>query len=1168
MIHLICLIKKTTKTNENNNNAILIPSNDVKVEQNVLFMTSPDNNDNNGLFLEQTDNKNIDNPLNITTSDTPKQEPLFATPTEQRKTGVLYATNMDTANNLFSNDNQQYNVQQNNEFMTYISQDNNTGYQVQSYQDVGNTIQNSSVTFMDNQAKISDIQDNNIPFFSNNNNNTSNNVQNNNIPFFTSDNTTTTTVQDNSIPYFSTDNSITNNNGLYYGTTTDNSIYNQNNPALFYNTSNIDTAPMNDIYNQNSPTKFYISSGNATPLSTDMFNNNTSFSMPNTVSPIKNEDSNKFSSLPPDSVEKTESVSLFGQEAIQQVQNGNDSSVKTETVPFIDNNTVPIESTSKVEPLSFFANDNNTVYNNMVPTQDNSIPFFGTTTQEASSIPLFSDSQSNTDNKNNNILSINTSNQNSYNNNSNKNEMLPSASIFDNLTNQYTSNNASFFDNQANGANWFEQFSQSSEPITPSSNIPDNVEKQISPELQKSKLSNNVEINPLDKDTLSTKDQNSFKEEPIVQNKAEEAINNLTIDESLTTTTVVEQISTNPVIEQSQANTLIEQIPANSVIEQVSVSPVKQMPEVEQAKLNSTEEPINNNELLELKQELNTVNNKLQESTVIVNELNQKLKQHEEQNASLIDKLKNIEESNKENVEKIVQHEKTIEQLNSLIKTKDQQIELLKEENDIDLESKDNSTEFNKLNELLKEKIEIIEQLTNEKQNFETEIFNQKKLLENKDIEFNNSQEKIKQLNEEISKIISNSDSNKNEINELFNQIQELQSLLNGKEGECNKLSKEKEELELENKKQLDEANNSYSQLESNYEALQEELKKSKEQNIALEQEMNLMKSNNINKEEKEFIQNIKELYPDLSLQDIVTKITNLNSEKEVVQPKPIDPSKTNNIQEINWKDMSGADNKDESESFYIKDDLNAFTPQPFLPVSDEQIKKYEEENNELKQKCNAYQEAMEKDKAEIEYLKDIIKNQKITQLPQLALNDDNGENHSLIEIISQLTKDNEALSLQIQELRQEVNSTNQASTSLTYPKQPYEAINSSSSYAYPSYLDTTQPSSDLVYNQYYGGGNGSGSKSMENKQGLNTYTSPYGNLIDNRVYEQPDYDLNYYDTSRLNSYTTPSSTYDHQQLLKQLDEREKNERNKMLASTSMSASQTDLLYKYNPYNY
>jgi len=462
----------TTKTNEenknNNNNTILIPSNDVKVEQNVLFMTSPDNNDNNGLFLEQTDNKNVDNPLNITTSDTPKQEPLFATPTEQRKTGILYATNMNIANNLFGNDNEQYNVQQNNEFMSYISQDNNTEYQAQSYQDAGNTIQNSSVSFMDNQNKVSDIQDNNIPFFSSDNATTTNNVQDNNVPFFASDNTATATVQDSSIPFFSTDNSNTNNNGLHYGTTTDNSVYSQNNPALLYNTNNVDTAPMNDIYNQNSPTKFYISSGNATPLSTDVFNNNASFAMSNTISPIKNEDSNNIASLPQDSLEKTQSIPLFGQETNQQIQNNNDSFVKTDTLSFVDNNTVLIEATSKTEPLSFFASDNNTVDNNMVSVQDNSIPFFATTTQEANNIPLFSDSQTNMDNKNN-FLSINTSNQISYNNNSSNNEKLPSASIFDNLTSQYTSNNVGFFDNQANGANWFEQFSQSSEPITPSS---------------------------------------------------------------------------------------------------------------------------------------------------------------------------------------------------------------------------------------------------------------------------------------------------------------------------------------------------------------------------------------------------------------------------------------------------------------------------------------------------------------------------------------------------------------------------------------------------------------------------------------------------------------------------------------------------------------------------
>jgi len=116
--------------------------------------------------------------------------------------------------------------------------------------------------------------------------------------------------------------------------------------------------------------------------------------------------------------------------------------------------------------------------------------------------------------------------------------------------------------------------------------------------------------------------------------------------------------------------------------------------------------------------------------------------------------------------------------------------------------------------------------------------------------------------------------------------------------------------------------------------------------------------------------------------------------------------------------------------------------------------------------------------------------------------------------------------------------------------------------------MNTTQPPTDLMYNQLYSGNNMNGNTGIENNQGLSSYTSPYENIIDNKVYEQPGFDMNYYNNRALSTFTTPSSTYDHQQLLNQLDEREKNERNKMLASTSINPSQTDLLYKYNSYNY
>jgi len=170
--------------------------------------------------------------------------------------------------------------------------------------------------------------------------------------------------------------------------------------------------------------------------------------------------------------------------------------------------------------------------------------------------------------------------------------------------------------------------------------------------------------------------------------------------------------------------------------------------------------------------------------------------------------------------------------------------------------------------------------------------------------------------------------------------------------------------------------------------------------------------------------------------------------------------------------------------------------------------------------------------------------------------------------IIIIINRDNQALSLQIQELRHEVDSNNQVGTSLAYSNQPYDNINTSSSFSYPTYMDTTQPPTDLMFNQLYPGGSISGSKSIENIQGLGTYTSPYGNLVDNRIYDQSEFDMNYYDSRPLSTFTGPSSTFDHQQLLNQLNEREKNERNKMLANSSINPSQTDILYKYSTFNY
>jgi len=149
----------------------------------------------------------------------------------------------------------------------------------------------------------------------------------------------------------------------------------------------------------------------------------------------------------------------------------------------------------------------------------------------------------------------------------------------------------------------------------------------------------------------------------------------------------------------------------------------------------------------------------------------------------------------------------------------------------------------------------------------------------------------------------------------------------------------------------------------------------------------------------------MKELYPNLPLSEIVDKISNITIEKEVVQPKPLDPSKTNNIQELNWNDIGNTDNKEEFENYINDSNLNAFTPQPMiLPITNEQVKKYEIENNELKEKCSSYEKVIEKNKAEIEYLKDLINNHK--PLDYVEFNDSSNDgNHNLIEIISQLTK-------------------------------------------------------------------------------------------------------------------------------------------------------------------
>jgi len=1097
------------KANETEDNAILKPSTEVEIEQNVLF-TGSDNNDNQGIFINQSDIK-IDEkssplPLSVNTLDTPKPEQLFATPTEQRKTGILYSSNMETASNLFGESNKSDNNQLDDEFMSYINKDNS----------------NNNTEFTIQQS-----QDKNVSSYNN---------QNENIPFSTTENVDMVVnnsfynqSQDNSIPFFTSDND--NSNGF-----------------------------SNDTHNQKGSAKFYISSGNATPINSDMYNNSeSSFPLSGTTSPIKNEinpTSNISTPLKTEVVNQPGEVLAYKSQTTTPIQN--EASSKNEKIPFFNsqitspirnevsnqNDSIPFynsQTTSPINNESTNQNENVQFYsNNSLPIQSNNqndaVPFFNvennnqkmsyptfTINNQDNNILFFNDDK--TKNQQNNTSSFNTNNQipfysQSENTNTSFNNESPSANIFDTVANQNNDTNVNFFDNgiqeNNNGGNWFEQFSQSNESFVTSEIINNESvsqngkdEKSMSPKLEEEKLTNELNEISKDKENKNIIEENNIinQEELIKDNKAEKQSKSTGIE--------------------------TEQIVVHKTIDEKGLT-----------KLNN---------------ELEDSNNKVTSDSEIIKKLNSQIEEQKKKNNALIDKIKTLEHENDENIKKIKQNEKNIDNLNSLIKMKDQQIDLLKEESENDSENKDNSNELDKMNNLLKEKINIIEELTIENQNLKNEKDKQKQLLEVKENELNTCKNKIKELSDEINRI-SSSDNIENKLKEFSNQIQELQSLINEKDKQKDEILKEKQLIESESKEQLDrleESKNSYLQLQNNCSILQEEIKKSKEQNANLEQEMTLIKFKydkieKINNEEKDFLQKMKELYPNLPLSEIVDKISNITIEKEVVQPKPLDPSKTNNIQELNWNDIGNTDNKEEFENYINDSNLNAFTPQPMiLPITNEQVKKYEIENNELKEKCSSYEKVIEKNKAEIEYLKDLINNHK--PLDYVEFNDSSNDgNHNLIEIISQLTKDNQALNLQIQELRNEVNSNNQVdSNPLTFSNQPYDNINTSSSFSYPPYMNTTQPPTDLMYNQLYSGNNMNGNTGIENNQGLSSYTSPYENIIDNKVYEQPGFDMNYYNNRALSTFTTPSSTYDHQQLLNQLDEREKNERNKMLASTS-----------------
>ena len=372
------------------NDSILKPSSDVKNEQNVLFTGSPENNDHQGLFINQLNEKDNASPLFVNTSDTPKQEVLFATPTEQRKTSVLYGTDIDNTSSLFGNDNQANNQQQDG-FMSYFNQNNNTEFPIQTSQDNSNQI--NTIPLDDNQNKATEVQENNIPFYSSGNNtqdntiplfssdnNTGNvNVQdNNNVPFYASGNENqNVNVQDSNIPFFASVDTNTNfgintqDNTSSLFTQNDNNIsYNQNNNVPLYSNDNSNPATkVDDIYNQSSPAKFYISSGNATPLSNDMYNNSASFPISNTTSPIKNE-----------IVEPAygNEISLTGQNDVTQSTFSNvnsGSNVQNEAVPFFANSN---EESNKVETFPYFNSENNTSTMNQ---QNDSIPFFSSNNQ-------------------------------------------------------------------------------------------------------------------------------------------------------------------------------------------------------------------------------------------------------------------------------------------------------------------------------------------------------------------------------------------------------------------------------------------------------------------------------------------------------------------------------------------------------------------------------------------------------------------------------------------------------------------------------------------------------------------------------------------------------------------------------------------------------------------
>ncbi|KAG4081389.1 hypothetical protein H8356DRAFT_1285144 [Neocallimastix lanati (nom. inval.)] len=469
------------KANETEDNAILKPSTEVEIEQNVLF-TGSDNNDNQGIFINQSDIK-IDEkssplPLSVNTLDTPKPEQLFATPTEQRKTGILYSSNMETASNLFGESNKSDNNQLDDEFMSYINKDNS----------------NNNTEFTIQQS-----QDKNVSSYNN---------QNENIPFSTTENVDMVVnnsfynqSQDNSIPFFTSDND--NSNGF-----------------------------SNDTHNQKGSAKFYISSGNATPINSDMYNNSeSSFPLSGTTSPIKNEinpTSNISTPLKTEVVNQPGEVLAYKSQTTTPIQN--EASSKNEKIPFFNsqitspirnevsnqNDSIPFynsqttspinnESTNQNENVQFYSN-NSLQFNPIIRmmqfhslmlknnNQKMSYPTFTINNQD-NNILFFNDDK--TKNQQNNTSSFNTNNQipfysQSENTNTSFNNESPSANIFDTINNESVSQNGKD-------------------------------EKSMSPKLEEEKLTNELNEISKDKENKNIIEENNIinQEELIKDNKAE-----------------------------------------------------------------------------------------------------------------------------------------------------------------------------------------------------------------------------------------------------------------------------------------------------------------------------------------------------------------------------------------------------------------------------------------------------------------------------------------------------------------------------------------------------------------------------------------------------------------------------------------------------------------------